>query len=141
MLYGQIKYCSTPTVSVLLQAHDLSAAVLSLPPPPQDLKLGEFEIKLNHRKLLDAMMQIAGVPPQKFRAICSAIDKLDKVRGLATLHHATLLQSRNVTVLQSGCRQTAAGRVCEMGLVRASVCNAAKANYPCTAWLCCTALH
>uniref|UniRef100_A0A7S3QSI3 Histidine--tRNA ligase, cytoplasmic n=1 Tax=Dunaliella tertiolecta TaxID=3047 RepID=A0A7S3QSI3_DUNTE len=44
----------------------------------QDLQLGEFEIKLNHRKLLDSMMEIAGVPPQKFRAICSAIDKLDK---------------------------------------------------------------
>ena len=43
-----------------------------------DLRLGEFEVKLNHRKLLDAMLDIAGVPPQKFRAICSAIDKLDK---------------------------------------------------------------
>lgn len=43
-----------------------------------DLKLGEVEIKLNHRLLLDAMLAIAGVPPQKFRAICSAIDKLDK---------------------------------------------------------------
>ncbi len=25
-----------------------------------DLQLGAFEIKLNHRKLLDAMLQIAG---------------------------------------------------------------------------------
>jgi len=43
-----------------------------------DLSLGEYEVKLNHRKLLDAMLDIAGVPPQKFRPICSAIDKLDK---------------------------------------------------------------
>ncbi|KAH7618937.1 putative Histidine--tRNA ligase, cytoplasmic [Nannochloris sp. 'desiccata'] len=43
-----------------------------------DLDLGEYEVKLNHRKLLDAMLDIAGVPPQKFRPICSAIDKLDK---------------------------------------------------------------
>jgi histidyl-tRNA synthetase len=43
-----------------------------------DLDLGDYEVKLNHRKLLDAMLDIAGVPPQKFRAICSAIDKLDK---------------------------------------------------------------
>ena len=43
-----------------------------------DLHLGEFEVKLNHRQLLDAMLDIAGVPPQKFRTICSAIDKLDK---------------------------------------------------------------
>jgi histidyl-tRNA synthetase len=43
-----------------------------------DLALGEYEVKLNHRKLLDAMLDIAGVPPEKFRPICSAIDKLDK---------------------------------------------------------------
>lgn len=43
-----------------------------------DLDLGQYEVKLNHRRLLDAMLDIAGVPPQKFRAICSAIDKLDK---------------------------------------------------------------
>jgi histidyl-tRNA synthetase len=43
-----------------------------------DLSLGAYEVKLNHRKLLDAMLDIAGVPPQKFRPICSAIDKLDK---------------------------------------------------------------
>ncbi|GBF98090.1 histidyl-tRNA synthetase [Raphidocelis subcapitata] len=43
-----------------------------------DLALGDYEVKLNHRKLLDAMLAIAGVPAQKFRAICSAIDKLDK---------------------------------------------------------------
>jgi hypothetical protein len=36
------------------------------------------QIKLNHRKLLDGMMQICGVPPEKFRTICSCIDKLDK---------------------------------------------------------------
>lgn len=43
-----------------------------------DLALGDYEIKINHRKLLDAMLDIAGVPSQKFRPICSAIDKLDK---------------------------------------------------------------
>lgn len=34
--------------------------------------------RLNHRKLLDGMMQICGVPPEMFRTICSSIDKLDK---------------------------------------------------------------
>eukprot|EP00879_Flechtneria_rotunda_P023604 GHRR01024971.1.p1 GENE.GHRR01024971.1~~GHRR01024971.1.p1 ORF type:complete len:278 (+),score=104.36 GHRR01024971.1:801-1634(+) len=43
-----------------------------------ELQLGQFTVKLNHRKLLDAMLAIAGVPAQKFRPICSAIDKLDK---------------------------------------------------------------
>ncbi|KAK7836303.1 histidine--trna ligase [Quercus suber] len=36
------------------------------------------QIKLNHRKLLDGMLDICGVLPQKFRTICSSIDKLDK---------------------------------------------------------------
>ena len=31
---------------------------------------GGFVVKLNHRRLLDAMLAVAGVPPQKFR--CSA---------------------------------------------------------------------
>lgn len=43
-----------------------------------DLRIGKFVVKLNHRKLLDAMMAICGVPKEKFRPICSAIDKLDK---------------------------------------------------------------
>lgn len=40
--------------------------------------VGAYKVKLNHRKLLDGMMQICGVPVDKLRPICSAIDKLDK---------------------------------------------------------------
>ncbi|KAE8022261.1 hypothetical protein FH972_008076 [Carpinus fangiana] len=43
-----------------------------------ELNIGDYEIKLNHRKLLDGMLDICGVPPEKFRTICSSIDKLDK---------------------------------------------------------------
>ncbi|KAK8660270.1 hypothetical protein V6N13_051202 [Hibiscus sabdariffa] len=42
------------------------------------LNIGDYEIKLNHRKLLDGVLDICGVPPAKFRTICSSIDKLDK---------------------------------------------------------------
>lgn len=42
------------------------------------LNIGPFKIKLNHRKLLDGLMAVCGVPATKFRSICSAIDKLDK---------------------------------------------------------------
>jgi histidyl-tRNA synthetase len=42
------------------------------------LPIGPFTIKLNHRCLLDACLEIAGVPSSLFRPICSAIDKLDK---------------------------------------------------------------
>lgn len=43
-----------------------------------ELDIGDYEVKLNHRKLLDGMLEICGVPKEKFRTICSAIDKLDK---------------------------------------------------------------
>ncbi|ETW01584.1 histidine-tRNA ligase [Aphanomyces invadans] len=41
-------------------------------------ELGPFKIKLSHRKLLDAILEICGVPADKLRTTCSAIDKLDK---------------------------------------------------------------
>ena len=43
-----------------------------------ELDIGECEIKLNDRKLLDGMLQIRRVPRENFRTICSNIDKLDK---------------------------------------------------------------
>uniref|UniRef100_A0A2P2I523 histidine--tRNA ligase n=1 Tax=Hirondellea gigas TaxID=1518452 RepID=A0A2P2I523_9CRUS len=42
------------------------------------LDLGLFTIKVNHRKLLDGLFGACGVPIEKFRSICSAVDKLDK---------------------------------------------------------------
>ena len=49
--------------------------ILTLP----ELGLGDIVIKVNHRKLLDGMFEACGVPDDKFRTICSAVDKLDKV--------------------------------------------------------------
>lgn len=43
------------------------------------LDIGDYEVKINHRRLLDGMLEICGVPAEKFRTICSAIDKLDKL--------------------------------------------------------------
>ena len=42
------------------------------------LDVGEFTIKLNHRKILDGIFQVCGVPTEKIRTISSAVDKLDK---------------------------------------------------------------
>lgn len=44
-----------------------------------DTKVGDYLIKLNHRRLLDGIFAIAGVPAERFRTICSAVDKLDKL--------------------------------------------------------------
>ena len=43
------------------------------------LNIGKFEIHLNNRKLLDAIIELSGSPKDKFKQICSSIDKLDKV--------------------------------------------------------------
>ncbi|CAN8258285.1 unnamed protein product [Cochlearia groenlandica] len=43
-----------------------------------ELEIGDYEVKVNHRKLLNGMLEICGVPPEKFTTICSSIDKLDK---------------------------------------------------------------
>ncbi|BEJ16155.1 hypothetical protein CspHIS471_0507600 [Cutaneotrichosporon sp. HIS471] len=43
------------------------------------LEIGEYTIKLNHRKILDGIFELAGVPAEKTRMISSAVDKLDKL--------------------------------------------------------------
>lgn len=59
------------------------------------LDVGEFTIKvggyfsciyfllmleqINHRKILDGIFEVCGVPADKIRTISSAVDKLDKV--------------------------------------------------------------
>lgn len=39
---------------------------------------GRYTIKINHRKILDGIFQVCGVPQDKLRTISSAVDKLDK---------------------------------------------------------------
>ncbi|KAI0640150.1 histidyl-tRNA synthetase [Trametes polyzona] len=43
------------------------------------LDVGEFLIKMNHRKILDGIFEVCGVPSDKIRTISSAVDKLDKM--------------------------------------------------------------
>ncbi|XP_053179920.1 histidine--tRNA ligase [Scomber japonicus] len=44
-----------------------------------ELDLGDFRIKVNDRRILDGMFAVCGVPKDKFRTICSTVDKLDKL--------------------------------------------------------------
>jgi len=43
------------------------------------LEFEEFDIKVNDRRILDGMFAVCGCPSDKFRSICSAVDKLDKM--------------------------------------------------------------
>ncbi|EEH36610.2 histidyl-tRNA synthetase [Paracoccidioides lutzii Pb01] len=40
---------------------------------------GSYTIKVNHRKILDGLFEVCGVPKEKIRTISSAVDKLDKL--------------------------------------------------------------
>lgn len=44
------------------------------------LDIGKYILKVNHRRLLDGIFEVCGVPADKFRSTCSSVDKLDKVR-------------------------------------------------------------
>ena len=44
-----------------------------------ELDIGKFQVRINHRCLLDGIFAICGVPEPLFRTICSAVDKLDKM--------------------------------------------------------------
>lgn len=43
------------------------------------LGLSDFVLKVNHRRLLDAMFQACGVAASDFAVVCSSVDKLDKM--------------------------------------------------------------
>lgn len=40
--------------------------------------LGSYKIKISNRVILDSIFAVCGVPEEKLRPICSAVDKLDK---------------------------------------------------------------
>lgn len=67
-----------------------------------DLPVGKFLIKLNHRQLLDAIFDLSGVPAEKFRPICSAVDKLDK---------ATWEEVKQEMVLEKGLAEEVADKI------------------------------
>lgn len=44
----------------------------------EKLDIGEFEIRVNHRKLLEGLFVASQIDPKDFKTVCSSIDKLDK---------------------------------------------------------------
>ena len=44
----------------------------------EQLPIGGFNIKLNHRLLLDAIINISNIKDDMFKTVCSSVDKLDK---------------------------------------------------------------
>ena len=63
------------------------------------LDIGEFTVKINHRKILDGIFEVCGVPSEKIRTISSAVDKLDKVRYAKPLDIQLVLRRKFVDVM------------------------------------------
>lgn len=61
-----------------------------------ELQVGEFAVRLNHRKILDGVFQACGVPEDKIRSVSSAVDKLDKMPW--TLVRKEMVETRGVPV-------------------------------------------
>lgn len=91
--------------TMMPDAEVLSVAVDILSSVP----IGPFTIKLNHRKLLDATLDIAGVPASKFRSVCSTIDKLDK---------ETWEDVRAELITEKGCSAATADKIGEFVQLR-----------------------
>ncbi|KAI9215751.1 hypothetical protein BC828DRAFT_332884, partial [Blastocladiella britannica] len=45
----------------------------------ESLDVGRFQVKLNHRSILDGIFAVSGVPAELARPISSAVDKMDKL--------------------------------------------------------------
>mmetsp|Transcript_22170 Transcript_22170/g.27835 ORF Transcript_22170/g.27835 Transcript_22170/m.27835 type:complete len:948 (-) Transcript_22170:148-2991(-) len=73
------------------------------------LPIGDFEIKINHRKLLDSIFDVCGVPEEKFRMICSSVDKLDKMPWEEVKKEMTLVK---------GLQEDVADRIGEFVILR-----------------------
>lgn len=64
-----------PTTEKMLTDAELFKIMISV---LTELDIGPFVMKFNHRCLLDGIFEVCGVPVERFRPICSAVDKLDK---------------------------------------------------------------
>lgn len=60
-----------PDAEVLKIIHEALSALLGPRNP--------FVVRCNNRKILDSIFKISGVPEDKFRTVCSSVDKLDKL--------------------------------------------------------------
>lgn len=62
-----------------LEIGDFTIKVRLFSKCPFSLLLIVYTQQMNHRKLLDGIFAVCGVPADKIRTISSAVDKLDKV--------------------------------------------------------------
>lgn len=64
----------------------------------------DVTIKINHRRILDGLFAVSGVPDEKIRLISSAVDKLDKM---------SLAEVKREMVQEKGLMDKVADQICE----------------------------
>ena len=72
----------------------------------------DVTIKINHRKILDGVFAVCGVPPDQFRTISSSVDKLDKTPWD---------EIRREMVAEKGLAEDAADRIGQYVMLRGPV--------------------
>lgn len=86
-----------------------------------DKGLGLFPLssQVNDRRILDGMLAVCGVPESKFHAICSSIDKLDKVtkKTCFSRPYQNLCPALKSVPLEKN-KETIAGNELSLGKVR-----------------------
>lgn len=63
--------------------------------------IGDFIIKVNHRKLLDAILDICGINEDNFKSVCSSIDKIDKIGWKGVQEELVTSKNISFTVTES----------------------------------------
>lgn len=80
------------------------------------VNVGEFIIRINHRQLLDGIFQVCGVPGDKFTAVCSCIDALDKVCKIIPTSVVHITVNLIIYTLQSSWDEVRARIISEKGI-------------------------
>lgn len=81
LIQGRYREFYQCDVDIVGESHRLAdAEILALTAEVlQGLDVGSFRIRVNHRKILEGIIEAAGLPPEAGPAVLRAVDKVDKV--------------------------------------------------------------
>uniref|UniRef100_A0AC35UAT9 Histidine--tRNA ligase n=1 Tax=Rhabditophanes sp. KR3021 TaxID=114890 RepID=A0AC35UAT9_9BILA len=76
--YREFAQCDFDIAGAYVSMSCEAECVLIIDEVLSQLALGTYEIRTNHRGLLEGIFEVAGAPQSEFKVVCSSIDKLDK---------------------------------------------------------------
>jgi histidyl-tRNA synthetase len=93
--------------SMVVEAELIAAASDAL----KELGFDDFTIRLNHRKVLNGILDVSGVPPNKHGEVLVALDKLDKIG-----REGVMREFEELGILRGGEGNKAAGFLLDLEL-------------------------